>query len=432
MNEREFVSSWHSVLLMFSFAFSEPVAGTWVRLMTGWVLATGRRTVSGIIPFADPHGVRSHDSYQYLVRKAKWSATSLWWHWTYWLVPLFAPTGRVLLDLDDTLFHKSGRRVAGAAWWRDAVRSTGTRTVHALGLNLVVLTLRVQPPWGGEPIGIPVNMRLHCKDGPSLLDLAAEMIAEVAAWLPERELSLCADGAYASLAGRALPRTTVTSRIRRDAALYEPPTPRKPTQRGRPRKRGARLPSPTEMAKRVRDWTLIQVQERGHVVERLVFVRLVLWYEVCGTQPVLLVLSRDPTGHQPDDFFFTTDTSTQPGAVLSNVAGRWSIEDTFRNVKQYLGGEEPQVWQGKGPERAAMLSLFLYGLVWVWFLRHGWRTTTVQRPAWYRHKPHPSFQDALSALRRVLWAKRIFRSSGSTVVPRKIVTVLIRALAASA
>ena len=118
--------------------------------------------------------------------------------------------------------------------------------------------------------------------------------------------------------------------------------------------------------------------------------------------------------------------------MLSNVAGRWSIEDTFRNVKQYLGGEEPQVWQGKGPERAAMLSLFLYGLVWVWFLRHGWRTTTVQRPAWYRHKPHPSFQDALSALRRVLWAKRIFRSSGSTVVPRKIVTVLIRALAASA
>jgi hypothetical protein len=419
---------------MFSFAFSDPVANTWARFMSGWVLATGRRTVSGIIPFADPGGVRSHDSYQYLLRKARWFTDSLWWRWTRWLVPLFAPAGRVPLDLDDTLFHKSGRRVAGAAWWRDAVHSTGTRTVYARGLNLVVLTLRVQPPWGGEPVGIPINMRLHRKDGPSLLDLAAEMVTEVAGWFPEREFSLCADGAYASLAGRALPRTAVTSRMRRDAALYEPPPPRQPRQRGRPRKRGARLPPPKELAKRVRNWARLQVEERGHVVERLVFARPVLWYDVCGIQPVLLVLSRDPAGHQPDDFFFTTDTNTtlHLDAVLSTVAGRWSIEDTFRNVKQYLGGEEPQVWQSKGPERAAMLSLLLYGLIWVWFLRHGWQRTTVERSAWYPHKQHPSFQDALAALRRALWAKRIFASSGSTCVPRKIIAVLIHALAVSA
>jgi hypothetical protein len=322
--------------------------------------------------------------------------------------------------------------VAGAGWWRDAVRSTGTRTVHALGLNLVVLTLRVHPPWGGEPVGIPINMRLHRKDGPSLLDLAKEMVTEVAGWFPDREFSLCADGAYASLAGRALPRTSVTSRMRRDAALYEPPPPPRPRQRGRPRKRGARLPPPQELAKQVGSWARIQVEERGHVVERLVFARPVLWYDVCGTQPVLLVLSRDPAGHQPDDFFFTTDTTMHPNAVLSTVAGRWSTEDTFRNVKQYLGGEEPQVWQGKGPERAAMLSLLLYGLIWVWFLRHGWQRTTVERSAWYPHKQHPSFQDALAALRRALWAARIFRSSQSTCVPRKIITVLIHALAVSA
>jgi len=58
--------------------------------------------------------------------------------------------------------------------------------VFAHGLNLVVLTLRVPPPWGGEPLGLPINMRLYRKGGPSLLDLGQAMIEEVAGWLPDR------------------------------------------------------------------------------------------------------------------------------------------------------------------------------------------------------------------------------------------------------
>lgn len=48
--------------------------------------------------------------------------------------------GDVALDLDDTLLHKSGRRVDGAAVFRDAVRSATKRVVYALGLHLVVVT----------------------------------------------------------------------------------------------------------------------------------------------------------------------------------------------------------------------------------------------------------------------------------------------------
>lgn len=54
--------------------------------------------------------------------------------------------------------------------FRDAVRSTTRRTVHAPGLNLVVLTLRVTPPWGGMPVGLPLTMRLHRRgDNTSLI-----------------------------------------------------------------------------------------------------------------------------------------------------------------------------------------------------------------------------------------------------------------------
>jgi len=432
MSEQDLVSAWQGLLLMFFFAFSDPVRPTFQRLLTGWVLATGRRTICGIIPFADPEHSRPHDAYHYLFTHARWFLSSLWWHWARFVIEKFAPSGPVPLDLDDTLFHKSGKQVDGAGWWRDAVRSTGTHTVHALGLNLVLLTLRVRAPWGGEPLGIPINMRLHRKDGESLLELAEAMVREVAGWLPGREFSLCADGFYAALAGHGLPRTVFTSRMRRDAALYEEPAPARKGQRGRPRKKGARLPTPEQLAARARNWERVQVEERGQLKERLLFTCVVLWYTVCGSRPVRLVISRDPAGHEEDDFFFTTETSIQPQAVVGTTAGRWCIEDTFRNTKQFLGAEEPQVWKGQGPERAAGLSFLLYGLVWVWYLLYGYKHTEMPRREWYRHKQHPSFQDALYALRQVLWQERIFSKSEQPSAPAKIFHLLVDALAACA
>ena len=156
----------------------------------------------------------------------------------------FAPTGVVELLCDDTLFHKTGRKVAGAGVFRDAVRSTVGRVVYALGLNLVVVAVRTTPPWGGCPIALPVDARLHKKnDTTTTVAHAAAMMREIAGWLPDRELHLCADGAYATLVGADLPRTQVTSRMRRDAALFQGAPP--PTgKRGRPRTKGDRLPTP--------------------------------------------------------------------------------------------------------------------------------------------------------------------------------------------
>ncbi len=39
-----------------------------------------------------------------------------------------------------------------------------------------------------------------------------------------------------------------------------------------------------------------------------------------------------------------------------------------RDVKQYLGGEDPQSWKRNGPERAAALALWLRALTWCWYL----------------------------------------------------------------
>ena len=77
----------------------------------------------------------------------------------------------------------------------------------------------------------------------------------------------------------------------------------------------------------------------------------------------------DPLGKERDDFLFTTDLTMKPAEVLSCFADRWAIEDTFKNTKQLLGGQQPQTWKSQGPERAAALSFWLYSVVWLWYLR---------------------------------------------------------------
>ena len=118
--------------------------------------------------------------------------------------------------------------------------------------------------------------------------------------------------------------------------------------------------------------------------------------------------------------------------VLACYADRWAIEDTFKNTKQLLGGQQPQTYKGKGPERAAGLSLWLYSMVWLWYLKQkSARRYFIAQP-WYPQKLTPSFADALSCLRRELWRERIKCMFGVSAVHDKKFEFLLEALAPAA
>jgi hypothetical protein len=300
--------------------------------------------------------------------------------------------------------------------------------VVALGLNIVVITLRIRPPWGGEPLGLPIWAALHRKGGPKLTELAANGITTVASWFPGRRVRCCADGAYAApLLKVASDRLVVISRIRRDAALYEL-KPEPSGKRGRPRQKGKRLGTPTQIAAKARSWKRVVTDRRGRRVVKLVHTRVVLWYAV-SKKPVLLVISRDPDGHEHDDFWICSDVDMPPGEIVSAYAGRWSIEDTFRATKQSIGIHHPQSWRGLGPERATMLGLALYSLVWWWFLGLRASDQKVKTEPWYAEKKRPSFIDALAVLRRQFWGDRISATSGHEANRVEIVEAMIDALA---
>ncbi len=424
-------ATWLTFLDLFNGCFTAPSRLLFGQLITAWGLCPGRRTLTRLWSVIPASGRQPYAAYTRWVREGMWEMDELWRLLARHLINHWAPSGRVQVLLDDTLNKKTGPKMAGAGMFRDPVLSTASYTVIAWGLNIVVLALCIPAPWGGEPLALPVLVRVHRKGELTTVQLAATMINQLAAWLPDRNFRLVVDGAYASLVGYDLPRAVVVTRLRRNAALHDlrpPPTGR----RGRPRTKGDRLPTPVQLAATATDWTPAEVSIRGQKVERLFWVRQLLWYEAAGSRPLQLVIVRDPQSHERDDFFLTTDISALPAEVASAYADRWSIEDTNRNGKQYLGAEDPQSWVGLGPERVASLACWLYAAIWHWFASsHADHQTWPDRP-WYTTKRTPSFADALATLRREIWGSVISAPSALGPLPPEIAGLITTVLAEAA
>ncbi|MHC4464624.1 MAG: tetratricopeptide repeat protein, partial [Planctomycetota bacterium] len=130
-------STWSELLGQFFQTFTKPGAEIFLSLMTGWVLCTARRTITGILPFADPACKHAHDAYHRFFPDARWAISPLWQKLTLILVARFCPKGIVTLAVDDTLFHHTGRKINGAGYWRAEaeIRDTLGNAYWSLGLS---------------------------------------------------------------------------------------------------------------------------------------------------------------------------------------------------------------------------------------------------------------------------------------------------------
>src|SRR5215216_5086772 len=125
------------------------------------------------------------------------------------------------------------------------------------------MMLLVEVPWASRVWALPFlcalapSERYAAKRGrghKKMTEWAWQLLLVLRRWYPQREIVAVADRAYASLklldCCRKLsnPITFIT-RLRLDAALYEPAPPRYPGQIGRPRIKGERSPNLSEVAK---------------------------------------------------------------------------------------------------------------------------------------------------------------------------------------
>ena len=100
-----------------------------------------------------------------------------------------------------------------------------------------------------------------------------------------------------------------------------------------------------------------------------------LWYPSAGQQLLRIVLVRDPSGRRHDDCFFSLDLTLTAPQILELFSRRWPLEVCFRDVKQFLGFEDPQNRVAQATTRTAPLIFYIYDLVLLWYAQVGYRLT---------------------------------------------------------
>jgi hypothetical protein len=253
--------------------------------------------------------------------------------------------------------------------------------------------------------------------------------------LRQRTIRIAADGQYASrevVAAASSIESNLVSRLRADAAIYALPPKRKRFKRGRRRKRGKRLPTPRPLAAgRKTGWRTVRVLANGKRVERRVLP------DVSKDHPIELLIVRDPSGKQKDDYLSCTGPTAPDQQIIEHFAARWPIEECIRDGKANR-------WVGTGAglvrptvQRQAPFALIVQTLVKTSYLLYGVNATSAQPKGvkvcgWLREKDHPSYLDMLATLRRVLWTHRIKCNSTRAGRVRRLLELLRFTLCAAA
>src|SRR5438034_409739 len=253
------------VLRCFEEVFSERV-WEWAKvLLIGAILAPGERTVTAILRVMGLQNEQQFQNYHRVLNRAMWSSRALSRILVRLLVQLFVPEDApIVVGIDETIERRRGAKIAAKGIYRDPVRSSKGHFVKASGLRWVSVQLLARIPWAGRVWGLPFLTVLapserHDQERgrrhKTLPTWGRQLIRQLRRWLPERALVVVADSTYAALelladaAGLPHPVTVIT-RLRLDAALYDPAPPREPGTKGRPRLKGERQPT---LATRVLD-----------------------------------------------------------------------------------------------------------------------------------------------------------------------------------
>jgi len=372
--------------------FTQPSFTTQCQLLLGWLMCpgthTGYRVGQTIQANTEVSGAERHpfDRYYNFFSRSGWNISGLAYRVAVMMVTTLKVYGPLYLIVDDTLLHKRGRKVWGLGWFRDAVASTRKRVATASGNNWVVLGLAVPVPLCPERIlCLPLLARLHLpgKAQASCAALARQMLLEVQAWFPGRQLVLVGDGAYGCQAVLdPLPAGVVfVGRMRGDAAVYDPQPPQAPKGRRGPKPRkGARALSPkaaAAKADRKRNgqgpwvWQDVVVRAYGKSRALRALAYTVVWPKVLGLRPLRVVVVRDPAGKMQDAYLFSTDMEASVAWVIETFAWRWSVEVLFRASKQVLDIEGPQHWCRRSIEKLAPWVWLMQSVVSVWYLSAG-------------------------------------------------------------
>jgi hypothetical protein len=397
-------------------ALTRPGFDNFVVIATGWLLTHGTHAVTEALVATRVTTRRHHEAFHRFFSRGTWSPDVVG-RWIFWRITnALGDDGVVRIAIDDTLAAKKGPHVFGIGSHLDAVRSTKRQKVFCFGHCWVVLAVLVRVPFSTRMWALPVLFRLYrtvkecSRRGVThrkKTELARELLDEVCSWGNHR-IELAADSAYCNdTVTSDLPeRVVLFGAMRPDAVITDPPPPVAPSDKGgRPRKRGALLRKPEQIARDGRTpWRSTEAVLYGRKVTVRFKTLTAQWYRATGTRLLRIVIVATDSGAMPFRVFFSFDASLDVRTILETYAGRWGIEVFFREAKQLLGFADSQARKEAAVLRVAPLIGLLYSTLVVWFAE-GVHSSAIATPPvrpWYPHKRGLCFADVLRAARRTL------------------------------
>jgi DDE superfamily endonuclease/Archaeal putative transposase ISC1217 len=435
---------------IFAPAFTRPTFKRFLTLMAGAILSTSRRTITNLLRAVRGLAPGHATSYHRVFSHRRWSTWTLARALAGTILRRWATDRPVPLAGDDTVDEHRGAKVYGKGRHRDPVRSTKSYTAWRWGHKWVVLAVLVKFPFATRPWALPVLVALyrtpdwdreHSRRHKTPARLLRQLTAVLLRWFPDRRFVLAGDGGFGShemarFAHRHRRRLTLISRFGPKANLYEPPPVVVGKRNGRPRKKGAKLPTPAVTVAGASRTPLEVAWYGGSRRDVEVVSGTGQWYKSGeGLVPVRWVFVHDVTGTHRDDYFFSTDVAMTPQALVETFTGRWSIETTFQEMRAYLGLETTR---GRTEATVLRVAPCLFGLFSVVALLYELlpaRTKSAAKVDW-PGKVETTFSDAITATRRWLWVDWVFANHGFgdafSKLPRAFRDALLSALAPTA
>ncbi len=397
---------------------------TWQKaqlLLVGAILSPGKRTVTSALRVMGLSGDGNFARYHHVLNRARWSSLQLSRTLLFLLLRhLDSGVGPLVFGTDETIERRRGKRIAAKGIYRDAVRSSGSHFVKASGLRWISLMWLAPIPWAGRVWALPFltvlapSERYNRERGQrhkKLTDWTRQMILQLRRWLPNRPLVVVGDSSYAVLdllhfcQSMVSPVTFIT-RLRLDAALYEPVPARLPGQLGRPRLKGERLPTLKELLGHPATlWNTVTVDwyDGTHRMLQIASYTALWYHKGKSPVPIRWVLIRDPLSEFRPQALLCTGLNVAPSRIIEWFVLRWQLEVTFQEVRTHLGVETQRQWSDLAIARTTPILFGLFS--WVTLAAHLLlenQQFPVRAAAWYA-KSLPTFADAIALVRQHLW-----------------------------
>jgi hypothetical protein len=358
------------------------------------------------------------------------------------LRPVIATATTIRIVLDDSPTKRYGRKIEGAGWHHNPTPGR-TDAKICFGHSWVVAVLVVTHPAFGEislPIAAELYLRqkevdkLQTKYNRKFQTKTAMAVAIVQRLVPKftgfgKPIEVIVDGGYAKdtvlLPLGKLDNVTTITRLRRDAAVFDLPPPRKPKQRGAPKKYGERI----DMKAMVEDedgWQYVECRQYGQTVQKRVKC-FVATSKLTRGKPVKVVLIKeDEKTWVP---LMSTNAEHSAVEIMESYGVRFGIEEVFKDLKEVWGWGKQELRLLESNEAATTMNMVLFGMVELatWNRTHKEIVDRSLSP-WDDPTRRPSHEDRRNFIRRSSLINEFNAACNSNSITQKLISTLKRLL----